>query len=468
MAQPPETFPPQGITDDLFDFLQEIHDHLACDSHNRDALFALFADFGKPEITDDEHVLARAVHLLRGHPRLLDRFYALVDPVRQGLQLLKRAQKALSPKKYDGFVAKLYSVDLEQSLDAHGVYREFKELLGEKHDDLLRGLAAFLPTKYGPPPPSRTTAKAEREEHRPRPERKHPSYAGADAHESGRPSRAKKPRVVDVGPTPAAACSADTGAAGAGSSRARRPRMYEHEYDGSWPERKPAVWAVSVADGSKSSRPSRAKIPRMYEYEYDGSWPERKPVSCAVSVADDSKSSRPSRAKKPRADDSINRHTGAVGGSVRVAAAPDAAIVREVKRFREAWEFETGYSLLDAASKRAVEAKRERERLNGARASLDELFPRPEIRGYLAKMYHEKWNHMRQLLEHGGDHTAFALEAIVSRLGEKDAEAVDEARRRQDPTRAAQRLKQLAQERVRLEHKRVRETNEANEQRRQP
>ncbi|CAD6249416.1 unnamed protein product [Miscanthus lutarioriparius] len=473
MAQPPETFPPQGITDDLIDFLQEIHDHLAYDPGNRDALFALFADFGKPEIIDDERVSARAVHLLRGHPHLVARFYALVDPVRQGLHLLKRAEKALGPANYDLFIAKLYSVDLEQSLDAHRVYQEFKELLGKKHDDLLRGLAGFLPTKYGLPPPSRASAKAEQEELRPRPERKHPSYAGADAPESSRPSRAKKPRVVDVGPTPAPACFADTGAAGSSRpSRARRPRMYEHEHDGSWPERKPAACAVSVADDGKSSRPNRAKIPRMYEYEYDGSLQERKPALCAVSVAHDGKSSRPSRAKKPRADDSMSRHAligGEAGGSVRVAAAPAPApdaIVREVKRFREAWEFETGYSLLDATLKRAEEVKDERERLNGARASLVELFPRPEIRGYLAKMYHVRWNHMRQLLEHGGDHTAFALEAIVDRLRTKDAEAVDEARRRQDPARAAQRLQELAQGRVRLEHKMARETNEANEQRR--
>jgi hypothetical protein len=472
MAQPPETFPPQGITDDLFDFLQEIHDHLVYDPHNRDALFALFTDFGKPEITDDEHVSARAVHLLRGNPHLVARFNGLVDPVRQGLELVKRAEKALRPADYDRFVAKLYSVSLERSLDAHEVYQEFKELLGGEHNDLLRGLAAFLPTKYGPPPPSRASAKAEREENRRRPERKHPSYAGADAPESSRPSWAKNPRVVDVGPTPAPACFADTGAAGSSRpSRARRPRMYELEYeyehDGSWPEHKPAACAVSVADDSKSSRRRR---PRMYEY--DGSLPERKHALFAVLVADDGKSSRPSRAKKRRADDSMNRHAsigGAVGGSVRVAAAaapvPDA-IVGEAKRFREAWEFETGYSLLDATLKRAVEVKDERERLNGARASLDELFPRPEIRGYLAKMYHVRWNHMRQLLEHGGDHTALTLEAIVKRLRKKDAKAVDEARRRQDPTRAAQRLQGLAQDRVRLARERVRETNEANEQRR--
>ncbi|XP_066324500.1 uncharacterized protein [Miscanthus floridulus] len=441
MTQPPETFPPQGITDDLFDFLQEIHVHLAYDPGNRDALFDLFTDFGKPEITDDERVSARAVHLLRGHPHLVARFNGLVDPVRQGLELVKRAEKALRPADYDRFVATLYSVNLERSLDAHEVYQEFKDIFGEKHDDLLRGLAAFLPAKYGPPPPSRASAKAEREENRRRPERKHSSYAGADAPESSRPSRAKKPRVVDVGPTPEPICFADTGTAGSSMpSRARRSRMYEHEH----------------------------------EYEYDGSLPERKPASCAVSVADDNKSSRPSRTKKPRADDSMNRHAligGAAGGSVHVGAAPAPApdaIVREVKRLREAWEFETGYSLLDATLKRAVEVKDERDRLNGARASLDELFPSPEIRGYLAKMYHGKWNHMRQLLEHGGDHTAFALEAIVKRLRTKDAEAVDEATRRQDPTRAAQRLQELAQDRVRLERERVRETNEAKEQRRQP
>lgn len=430
MAQPPETFPPQEITDDVLDFLQEIHDGLACDPENRDALLALFTDSGDTEITDVQHVLDGAEHLLRGHPHLVAQFYCLVDPVRQGLEFLKRAEKALGPANYDRFVAKLYSVGEERSLDAHEVYREFKELLGGEHDDLLRGLAGFLPTKYGPPPP-RASAKKERKEHPRRPERKHSPYAAADAPES---SRAKKPRVVDVGPTPEPACFADTGAAG--SSRARRPRMYE--------------------------------------YEYDGSLLERKPASCAGAVADDDgKSSRPSRAKKPRADDSMSRHApigGAVGGAVHVAAAPapDANAI-EVQRFREAWEFETGYSLLDATLKRAVEVKRERRQgLNGAGASLDELFPMPESRGYLAKMYQDRWNHMRQLLEHGGDRTAFAMEAIVIRLRMKDAEAVDEARRRQDPSREAQRLQELAWDRVRLERERVRETNEANEQRRQP
>jgi hypothetical protein len=98
------------------------------------------------------------------------------------LELVKRAEKALRPADYDRFVAKLYSVSLERSLDAHEVYQEFKELLGGEHNDLLRGLAAFLPTKYGPPPPSRASAKAEREEKRRRPGKLEQIHGAHDRH----------------------------------------------------------------------------------------------------------------------------------------------------------------------------------------------------------------------------------------------------------------------------------------------
>ncbi|CAO2040611.1 unnamed protein product [Urochloa humidicola] len=102
-------------------------------------------------------------------------------------------------------------------------------------------------------------------------------------------------------------------------------------------------------------------------------------------------------------------------------------------------------------------AQRRRRTAHGGRrksAPVEELFPRPESRAHLAKMYGGRWGNMRERLEHGGSRTELALEAIVDRLRTKYAAAVDEARRRQDPARVAQRLADLVLDRVREERER--------------
>ncbi|CAN6253213.1 unnamed protein product [Urochloa humidicola] len=288
MAQPPDRYPLEEITA-VVNVLSEINDRLSYNPVNKEAFSTLLTDFGHGAITDAHHVLARAEHLLQGHPHLVALFHGLVDPARQAARFLERVEKTIGREGYDRFLAQLYSVDAERSLDAHQVYEAFREFFGKEHDDLLWDFVHFLPSKCGGPPP-------------PAPERR-------------RPSRAKKPRVHED------ACYAD--AAADVSSRAKKPR----------------------AGNGKS-------------------WQGSSPTGGAVKV------------------------------SARMAPAPDTAVreaeakAEEVRRFRESWEFETYCSELDAAMTRAVALQG--ERAHGGRrksAPVGELFPRPESRAHLAKMY---------------------------------------------------------------------------------
>ncbi|CAL5019652.1 unnamed protein product [Urochloa decumbens] len=371
--QPPERYPVEEVTATV-DVLSEIHDRLAYNHVNREAFSTLLTDFANGAITDARHVLARAEQLFQGHPHLVALFYGLVDPARQAARFLERVEKAMGREGYDRFLAELYNVDAERSLDAHQVYEAFRELFGKEHDDLLWGFVHFLPSKYG--------------------------GSRADAPGRSRPSRAKKPRVDDA----AAACYAD--AAADGSSRAKKPR----------------------AGNGKSRRA-----------------PTGGAMKGSVRVAP-----APAAARK-------------AGAKAEAAAREAEAKAAEVRRFRKSWEFETYCSELDAAMTRAVVLHGERAHGGAsgpavgrrrAAASLEEMFPRPESRAHLAKMYGGSWGNMRERLEHGGSRTAFALEAIVERLQRKYAEAVEEARRRRDPARVAQRLAELVRDRVHEERER--------------
>ncbi|KAJ1281131.1 hypothetical protein BS78_04G285100 [Paspalum vaginatum] len=471
MAQPTEarptgTYPRQEVSDAV-DFLKEIRYSLS--PVKKDAFFNLFAGFVNGATTDVQHVVARAEKLLEGHPRLIAQFYALVDPEHHATRFLERVKSSLSQQDYDQFLAKLHYVDEERNLDAHHVYESFKPLFANKHDDLLQGLAEFLPAKYGPPPP----------------------HAGADAPESGRPRRAKKPRVDGDGLTLDPVCyAADAGAAG--SSRPRRAHKPRIDADDE-PTPKPAGCAADGAGAAGGSRPSRAKKPRV-----DGDEPAPKPACYAADDAGAAGRSRPSRAKKPRFDGDAptpkpacyaDDDTGAAGRSRPsrakkphvdgdaptpkragyVAAAPDPKHratepddeVREVKRFRKAWEFETRYSVLVQTLRRAMRLQRKK-----SRGSLEELFPRRESREYLAKLYDHRWEEMQErLTKDNGTHTNRALRAIAERLEREEEARVDEARRRRDPIRAAQRLHDLVRDIVREERERE---GKARERRRSP
>ncbi|XP_062217832.1 uncharacterized protein LOC133918098 [Phragmites australis] len=438
MAQPPDLYPMKGITEAI-SILEEINAHFASNPVVGEEFFALVTD-ANGAIDDGRAVVARAKKLLRGNSKLFARFQGFLDPGHQielpnndvsiprprrrrdnshpavgasgradpragrngrdgidtvkhvdeeiydgsldeakdkqflegakhadediydellvkAKQFLERA-KHLDMEMYNGLLAEILHVGTERGLNAHQVYRRFKQLLGSAHGDLLCDFVGFLPSKYDPQP---RCAKEELEDQPPTPKRKHASYAGVDAAESSRPSRDKKPRVDD-------------------STTAKR---------------NPSSYADAGAAGS----------------------------------------SRPSGGKKHCADDE-----------------------EEVQRFREAWEFETGYSKLVATMTRAELLQR--ESTHGAsgsggqgRASVEELFPSGETQEYLAKMYHDEWDHLRKVLE-DADYVSFALKIILDRLREKEAAAVEEARSRRDPTRAAEKLDELVQDKVREERER--------------
>ncbi|KAL6635158.1 hypothetical protein ACP70R_027829 [Stipagrostis hirtigluma subsp. patula] len=404
MAQPPGTFPVNETTEAIA-FLREIDARLAPNPAARNEFYALVTNFGKGVVTDARAVAARAEELLQGHPDLIARFQQFVDPERRARQLLEQVKRT-NMEVYNHLLATLFRVDEEKGLDAHAVYQLLGQVFGSEHDGLLRSFAEFLPSKYDPPPPC---AVAEREQQRPARKRKPVNYGGADAAESSRARRPKKPRVDD-GTT---------------------PNVNPAPYDG--------------AGGS--SRPSRDRKPRAD----DSPTPKRNTGYYAGAGA--SGSSRPRRDKKPRAVDGEKRR-GPLGAAANGATARDDGD-DEVRRFRAAWEFETGYSKLVATMARAEKLQRSRARggegghgRRGGRASLEELFPSRECREYLAEMYHDQWQRMRRMLQ-DGDYVDAALEIVVRSLREKEAAAVEESRKRQDPARTAPRLEELVQGRVR-------------------
>ncbi|XP_062202051.1 uncharacterized protein LOC133904586 [Phragmites australis] len=169
-------------------------------------------------------------------------------------------------------------------------------------------------------------------------------------------------------------------------------------------------------------------------------------------------------AKKPRADDYNRRISHRVGegsstgatarGQCRrystgeCSSAGAAARARgpdddEFLRFRAAWKFETDYSILVATMARAEQLLQE----PADEASLEELFPSRECQEFLERFYGEEWWGFRKALENG-NRTGPALEVVLRRLRRKEEDAIEDARGRQDPARAAVRLNELVTERL--------------------
>ncbi|KAL6911521.1 hypothetical protein ACP4OV_000326 [Aristida adscensionis] len=431
MEPPPETFPVEEATEAI-NFLLEVNARFAENPAVRDEFYALVTDFGKGVITDARAVVARADELLHGHPELAARFRCFVDPEQEARQFLEEVKRT-DKEMFDSVLATLLHVDEEKGLDAHAVYELSKPAFAA-HGDLLRRFAGFLPSEYVAPPPCAT---AEREQQQRSARKRKPVatyYDGADAAESG---EARKPKKLRVG-------------------------------DGFAP--KPNPISYDDAGEAGSSKANKGKKPRVVD---DGPAPKQDGDPASHVDAGVAGSSRPRRDRKPRADDGKNQ---------RAPLAAAAAVVHdgtdEVRRFRKAWEFETGYSKLVATMARAEELRRSRAhggsgrggRRGGSRA-VEELFPSRECGEYLAEMYgNDAWGFIRTLLE-DGDCTDVALKTIVKSLREKEAAAVDEARRLRDPTRAGWILDELVRGRVRDERqKRAAEGQGASvtEQRRSP
>ncbi|XP_062203817.1 uncharacterized protein LOC133906040 [Phragmites australis] len=143
---------------------------------------------------------------------------------------------------------------------------------------------------------------------------------------------------------------------------------------------------------------------------------------------------------KPRKP--CRRATNGEGSSAEVAArAPGSRRDDEVMRFRQAWEFETGYSKMVATMARMVELLKDGSYVH--MASLEELFPSRECREFLKRFYGgETWRAMREALE-DAERTGPALEVLLRRLRQMDDNTIEDARKRRDRARAAERLNEL-------------------------
>jgi histone deacetylase complex regulatory component SIN3 len=225
-------------------FLHLIKDRFPANSAIRKEFFALPTGFSNGGTTNAPTVVARANELLHGHPDLIDRFNAFLDPeIVEAMQFLKRV-KHTDVRIYDHVLAAAFCVREERGLDAHTINAQLGEVFGPANGDLLRGFARFLPTMYDPPPSaeavredgvrtlsrenaddlgvggvkrsSRIRAKKNGEDDVPTPTRDH--AASIEAACSRRLSRAKKSRV-HYDPEPKSSPVSDA----VGGSRVKKP-----------------------------------------------------------------------------------------------------------------------------------------------------------------------------------------------------------------------------------------------------
>jgi hypothetical protein len=334
MAQSPERYEAEKITEAI-GFLHLIEDRFPANSAIRKEFFALLTDFSNGGTTNAPTVVARANELLHGHPDLIERFNAFLDPeIMEAMQFLKRV-KHTDVRIYDHVLAAAFRVHEEPGLDAHTIYAQLGEVFGPANGDLLRGFARFLPTKYDPP----SYAEAVREDGVRTLSREHADDPGVGGVKRSSRIRAKK-NGEDDAPTP----------------------TRDH--------------AASV-EAACSSRLRRAKKPRVH---YDPE-PKSRPVSDAVGG---------SRVKKPRAG---NQRAPLDGGN------NDFPRYRKAWEFETGYSklVATMARVEELQRQRAQGAASQSP--GRSEVSLDTLFPSRECREFLAEMYHEAWGAMRSALE---------------------------------------------------------------------
>ncbi|KAK3139977.1 hypothetical protein QOZ80_5AG0393570 [Eleusine coracana subsp. coracana] len=155
-----------------------------------------------------------------------------------------------------------------------------------------------------------------------------------------------------------------------------------------------------------------------------------------------------SKKKKSRTDDHAARSKAATGSS-------------NGDGFRALWEFETGYSILVATMARTEEMMElhapptsHNDEEDGAYSlDLEKLYPSPDSRKFLERLYGTRWCKMRKGLE-DSRFAGRALRVVMDSLRWMEERAVKDAREWRDRTRAAERLNQLVAARVHEEQRR--------------